>query len=73
MSNDQDDKPPTPLVGERRRFRDAIERLLSHVDALADAVHHGLPTTSIRQSVTMTAVQATEHAAVIDALARSNQ
>jgi hypothetical protein len=66
--NSPREKPLTPLSGERKRFRDAIQRLRSHVDALEDYVAQGCPTTAARQAVTMTAAQVSNHAAVIDAL-----
>lgn len=56
------------LEGERKRFLSSIERLRALVDSLEDLVRSKHPTASVRQAVTMTATQASNHAAVIDAL-----
>lgn len=56
------------LDGERKRFKDALVRLRSHIDSLEDTILLGDPCASLRQAVTNAAAQVANHAAAIDAL-----
>lgn len=56
------------LVGERKRFRNGMACLQGHMQALQGCVDDGLPTTSLQQAVTNTAIQVARSAALIDEL-----
>ncbi|MFK7986224.1 MAG: hypothetical protein AB8I08_09345 [Sandaracinaceae bacterium] len=56
------------LAGERKRFRDASERLRHLLEALVDSVADRMPSSAQRQAVTTTAVEVSNRAARIDLL-----
>ena len=65
------DQRRAPVDGERRRARDLISTLRSALEAVEQSLDDRLPTTSDRQTLTMTVGSLVERLAVIDALSRA--
>lgn len=56
------------MEGELKRTRSLIEMLRAHLDAAEGFIDDGMPTSSTRQAITMTAASLAERMAVIDTM-----